>query len=130
VVVSIALCSTGLAADKVTDHYKTFTAALKAIETSYVDNVDSDGLVYGAIRGMLSTLDPHSSFYDPREYAQTLERQKGHYYGIGIQISASDGDVITQLVFEGSPAYRQGLREGDVLATIAGDDTRGWNCAS
>ena len=65
---------------------------------------------------MLSTLDPHSSFFDPREYAQMRERQEGHYYGIGIQISAVDGDIIAQLVFEGSPAHKQGVRQGDVIA--------------
>jgi carboxyl-terminal processing protease len=119
-----------LADDKVSDHYKAFTAALSAVETSYVEKVDSDRLVYSAVRGMLSTLDPHSSFYDPREYAQMRERQEGHYYGIGIQISAVDGEVIAQLVFEGSPSYKQGIRQGDVLARIAGEDTKSWNCAT
>ena len=65
--------------DKVPEHYKTFSAALSAIETSYVDKVEADRLVYGAVRGMLGTLDPHSSFFDPREYAQMRERQEGHY---------------------------------------------------
>jgi carboxyl-terminal processing protease len=113
--------------DKVPDHYKAFTAALSAIENGYIDKIDSDRLVYGAVRGMLSTLDPHSSFFDPREYAQMRERQEGHYYGIGIQISAVDGDIIAQFVFEGSPAHKQGVRQGDVIANIAGDSTKGWN---
>src|SRR5947208_16762499 len=82
--------------DKVPEHYKTFTAALHAIEASYVDKVDSDRLVYSAVRGMLATLDPHSSFFDPREYAQMRERQEGHYYGLGITIVAIDGDVTAQ----------------------------------
>src|SRR3954447_8637955 len=116
-----------LAHDKVPDHYQAFTAALSAIESSYVDKIDSDRLVYGAVRGMLSTLDPHSSFFDPREYAQMRERQEGHYYGIGIQISAVDGDIIAQFVFEGSPAHKQGVRQGDVIANIAGEVTKGWN---
>src|SRR5262249_46711831 len=72
--------------DKVNDHYKTFSAALDAIEKNHIDKPDSDRLVYGAIRGMLSTLDPHSSFFDPREYAQMRERQEGRYYGLGITI--------------------------------------------
>ena len=58
--------------DKVPEHYRAFTAALNAIETNYVDKVDSDNLVYGAVRGMLGTLDPHSSFFSPKEYAQML----------------------------------------------------------
>jgi carboxyl-terminal processing protease len=63
--------------DKVPEHYRAFTAALNAIETSYIDKVDSDNLVYGAVRGMLGTLDPHSSFFSPKEYAQMRERRKG-----------------------------------------------------
>src|SRR5258706_4368102 len=96
-----------LADDKVSDHYKAFTAALSAVEASYVEKVDSDRLVYGAVRGMLSTLDPHSSFYDPREYAQMRERQEGHYYGIRTQISAVDCDVIAQLLFARSACHKQ-----------------------
>jgi carboxyl-terminal processing protease len=114
--------------DKVPDHYKAFTAALSAIETNYVDKVESDRLVYGAIRGMLSTLDPHSSFYDPREYARMRERQEGHYYGIGIEISAIGSDIVAQKIFEGSPSAKSGMRQGDVLALIGGEDTKGWNC--
>src|SRR5712671_827906 len=116
--------------DKVPDHYKAFTAALSAIETNYVEKVDSDRLVYGAVRGMLGTLDPHSSFYDSREYARMRERQEGHYYGIGIEISAIDSDVVAQKIFEGSPSYKAGMRQGDVLARIGGEDTKSWNCAA
>ena len=116
--------------DKVPDHYKAFTAALGAIEANYVDKVESDKLVYGAVRGMLSTLDPHSSFYDPREYARMRERQEGHYYGIGIEITAIDSEVIAQKVFEGSPSAKAGMRQGDTLARIGGEDTKSWNCAS
>ena len=63
------------AQDQVPDQYKVFTAALSAIEQNYVGEVESDRLVYGAISGMLQTLDPHSSFMDPRSYAQMRERQ-------------------------------------------------------
>jgi carboxyl-terminal processing protease len=112
--------------DKVPEHYKTFSAALNAIETTYVDKVESDRLVYGAVRGMLGTLDPHSSFFDPREYAQMRERQEGRYYGLGITIVAIDGDITAQGVFEGSPAYKKGVRQGDVIARIAGEDAKGW----
>jgi carboxyl-terminal processing protease len=112
--------------DKVPEHYKTFTAALSAIESTYVDKVDSDRLVYGAIRGMLGTLDPHSSFFDPREYAQMRERQEGRYYGLGITIQAIDGDITASSVFEGSPAYRKGIRRGDIIAKIGGQDAKGW----
>ena len=107
-------------------HDQTFTAALGAIQSSYPSEVNSDRLVYGAIRGMLATLDPHSSFFDPREYAAMRERQEGRYYGLGITISAIDGQIVAQGVFEGSPAYRQGVRRGDAIAKIDGEDAKGW----
>src|ERR1051326_5702166 len=72
--------------DQVPDQYKVFTAALTAIDNNYIGTVESDRLVYGAITGMLQTLDPHSSFMDPRTYAQMRERQEGRYYRLGIKI--------------------------------------------
>src|SRR3954467_4174669 len=112
--------------DQVPDQYKVFTAALSAIDATYVGTVESDRLVYGAIAGMLQTLDPHSSFMDPRSYAQMRERQEGRYYGLGITISVIDGEITVVSLFEGSPAYQKGLRRGDVIAKIEGEDTKGW----
>ena len=112
--------------DEVSQQYRVFAAALAAIEREYVDEVQSDRLVYGAIDGMLHTLDPHSSFFDPRMYAQMRERQQGRYYGLGIRIQVIDGDITVESVFEGSPAYKTGLRRGDVIARIGGQDAKGW----
>ncbi len=114
------------AQDQVPNQYKVFTAALSAIEQNYVGEVESDRLVYGAISGMLQTLDPHSSFMDPRSYAQMRERQEGRYYGLGISIVVLDGEITVATMFEGSPAYQKGLRRGDVIARIEGEDTKGW----
>src|SRR5215510_10571926 len=112
--------------DKIPDHYRTFSAALSAIEASYVDKVDSEALITSSIRGMLATLDPHSSYFTPREYAQMRERQQGTYYGIGVSIQVFDGDVTALNVFEGSPAYKKGIRRGDILANVEGEDAKGW----
>ena len=115
-----------VAQDQIPDQYKVFTAALSAVEGNYVGTVESDRLVYGAISGMLQTLDPHSSFMDPRSYAQMRERQEGRYYGLGISIQVIDGEITVASLFEGSPAYQKGLRRGDVIARIEGEDTKGW----
>ena len=112
--------------DRLPEQYQTFTAALDAIEARYVDKVESDQLVYGAIGGMLQTLDPHSSFMDPKQFAQLRERQEGRYYGLGITIQVIDQDITVQALFEGSPAYKQGIRRGDVIARIDGEDAKGW----
>src|SRR2546427_1128837 len=112
--------------DKIPDHYRAFTTALSAIENSYVDKVESDALVTGTIRGMLGTLDPHSSYFTPKEYALMRERQEGRYYGIGVSIVAVDGDITAVTVFEGSPAYKKGIRSGDVIAKVNTKDAKGW----
>jgi len=118
--------SSVVAQDQVAEQYKVFSAALSAVESVYVGEVQSDRLVYGAISGMLQTLDPHSSFMDPKSYAQMRERQEGRYYGLGISIQVVGGDVTVVNVFEGSPAYQRGMRRGDVIAKIENDDTKGW----
>jgi carboxyl-terminal processing protease len=118
--------SVSATADRLPEHYRTFAAALSTIEARYVDKVESDRLVYGAISGMLQTLDPHSSFMDPRQYAQLRERQEGRYYGLGITIQVIDGDITVMALFEGSPAYKKGIRRGDVIAKISGEDAKGW----
>jgi carboxyl-terminal processing protease len=112
--------------DSVPEHYKAFTAALTAIQSQYAEPVESDRMVYGAINGMLQTLDPHSSFMDPRTYAQMRERQEGRYYGLGLTISSIDGDITAVRVFEGSPAFSNGIRRGDVIAEVEGVNTKGW----
>ncbi len=112
--------------DRVAEKYSLFTAALSEIQANYVEKLPSDRLVYSAIDGMLKTLDPHSSFMDPRTYAQLRERQEGRYYGLGISIVVIDGDITVMSLFEGSPAYKKGIRRGDVISRIEGQDTKGW----
>jgi carboxyl-terminal processing protease len=115
-----------LAQDRVPEQYKVFTSALQAIEDNYVGEFESDRIVYSAITGMLQTLDPHSSFISPQDYARMRERQEGRYYGLGISIQVVDGDITVFTVFEGSPAYQKGLRRGDIIAKIEGEETKGW----
>ena len=111
--------------DNLDQQYDAFSTALAAIETTYVGETDSELLVYRAIGGMLQTLDPHSSFMDPRSYAQLRERQEGRYYGLGISINVIDGGITVMNLFEGSPAFRKGIRRGDVIARIEGKDATG-----
>jgi carboxyl-terminal processing protease len=113
--------------DEVAQQYRIFTSALDAVSKEYVDELPPERLVYGAIDGMLKQLDPHSSFFDPRSYRQLRERQHGSYYGLGISIQVIDGDITVMSIFEGSPAYKKGLRRNDVIARINGDDAKGWS---
>ena len=115
-----------LAQDQLDQQYRVLADALQAIENTYVGETEADRLVYSAISGMLQTLDPHSSFMDPRQYKTMRERQEGRYYGLGISIGSIDGDLTISQVFEGSPAYEKGLRRGDVIARIESQDAKGW----
>jgi len=133
VVVVVAALAGGLLGNRVgaqkseaTDWSRLFTAALATVEKEYVEELNSEDLVYGAVDGMLRTLDPHSSFFDPRQYAQLRERQEGTYYGLGLSIVVVNGDITVTNLFEGSPAYRSGIRRGDVIAVIKGESAKGW----
>jgi carboxyl-terminal processing protease len=113
--------------DRTTERLRLYTAALAQIQNDYVEQVDSAQLVYGSIDGMLRTLDPHSSFFDPKAYKQMRERQSGSYYGLGVTIAAIDGDITVSSVFEGSPAFRAGIRRQDVIARIEDHSAKGYS---
>lgn len=95
------------------------------IENSYVDAIDEDRLVDGAIRGMVSSLDPHSSYLNPEEYALLESDTAGEFGGVGVEIDAR-GDYLTVIApIPNSPAARAGVRAGDELLSIEGRDARG-----
>jgi carboxyl-terminal processing protease len=105
---------------------KQFTSVLALVEENHTGGVNSERAVYGAIDGMLRTLDPHSRFFDPRSFTALREEQRGRYYGLGIMIGTRFGKVtIVSPPFLGSPAEKVGLRVGDVISLINGESTEG-----
>lgn len=124
--------------DRTSARTRVYTAALAAIETDYVEPMPevcspstvcgAELLIYGSIDGMLRTLDPHSSYFPPRDFARMRERQEGRYFGIGIQIQQDPAtqDVTVTSLFEGSPAYRAGIRRGDVIAGVGEEMAKDW----
>src|SRR5262249_50085607 len=79
----------------------------------------------GAIPGMLRTLDPHSNFFDPRDFQQLREEQKGHYFGVGMYVGPRDGKTVVTAPFTGSPAYKAGIRPGDIIVAVNDKSTEG-----
>ena len=101
-----------------------FARALATIEVNYVEPVDPKRLLYGAIRGMTTALDPHSVFLDPQEYEILESDAEGRFAGVGVEVSMRDGWLTILTVFDGGPAAQAGLRPGDRFLTIEGQDAR------
>jgi carboxyl-terminal processing protease len=107
---------------------KTFAQVLTIVQQNYAVPVDTDKLVYdGAIPGMLRMLDPHSYFFDPKQWAITQEDEQGKYYGVGMQIVQRIADNKVEVVspFVGSPAYKAGIRPGDIIVKVDDKSTVG-----
>ncbi len=108
----------------VKDSLRTFTQVYNIVEQNYAEPVNPDKAIYnGAIPGMLRVLDPHSNFFDPKSYALLREEQRGKYYGVGMTVGPRNNKVIVIAPFVGTPAYRAGIRPGDVIIAVDGKPT-------
>lgn len=106
------------------ENLKIFTEVLSYVEANYVEEVKPEKLVYGAIRGMLRTLDPHSSFMPPDVYREMQVETEGRFGGLGIEITIRD-DVLTVVSpIEGTPAFRAGIQAGDKIVKVEGETTK------
>jgi carboxyl-terminal processing protease len=112
------------------DSLKNFANVYALVEQNYAEPITgdkADDVIYdGAIPGMLRTLDPHSTFYDPKAYAAMRENQSGHYYGVGMVIQQQGDKVYVIMPYEDTPSYRAGIHPGDVITEIDGKSTAGW----
>jgi carboxyl-terminal processing protease len=108
------------------DSVKSFTHVLSVVERNYAEPVDTDKVIYdGAIPGMLRVLDPHSNFFDPKQYALFKEEQQGKYYGVGMTVQQRENQTVVLAPFVGSPAYKAGIRPGDIILKVDGKSCDG-----
>ena len=122
----------------VRDSLKSFTSVYTVVEENYAEPMNTeraDKAIYdGAIPGMLHVLDPHSNFYDPKAYAQMQEDQHGRYYGVGMTIQPQlvDGSIKIYVLYptEGTPAFRAGIKPGDLIVSVDGKPTEGLDSAA
>ncbi len=99
-------------------YLRLFSDVLNIVQENYVEAVDPQKLMYGAINGMLRELDPHSSFMKPEEYRELQIETKGKFGGLGIEISIRDGILTVVAPLEDTPADRAGIRAGDQIIKI------------
>ncbi|MFQ5532539.1 MAG: S41 family peptidase, partial [Candidatus Methylomirabilales bacterium] len=113
-----------VATDEAYDQLKTFTEVLTLVRKNYVETTESKDLVYGAIRGMLMTLDPHSSFMTPDVYKEMQIDTQGSFGGLGIEITVRDRHLTVVAPIDGTPADRAGIQAGDRIIRIDGKPTK------
>jgi carboxyl-terminal processing protease len=105
---------------------ESFTSVLDVVQSNYAEPVDVDRAVYqGAIPGMLRMLDPHSNFFDSRQFALLREDQRGKYYGVGMVVAPKDNHTIVVAPYVDAPAFKAGLRPGDVITKVDEKSTDG-----
>jgi carboxyl-terminal processing protease len=109
----------------VNEQMKNFSDVLQAIEANYVEKIPPKKVVTGGINGLLRSLDPHSNFLDEDAYSALQEEQHGSFFGLGITIQSINGILTVISPIEGTPAFKAGLRAGDVIAEIEGEPTKG-----
>lgn len=102
-----------------------FEHALAIVRSDYVEEPKAEQLVYGALKGMLSTLDPHSQFLDPDSYNELKVDTEGEFGGLGIEITIKDELLTIISPIDDTPAYHAGLMAGDRIVKIDGELTRG-----
>jgi len=102
-----------------------FSDALAIIQTEYVEEVKPRELIYGALEGMLSALDPHSHFMDPDSYNELKIDREGKFGGLGLEITMRNGLPTVVTPIEDTPAWKAGIKSGDAIVKINDEITRG-----
>src|SRR4030043_1739728 len=104
---------------------KVFTDVMGLIQKDYVEETKSKDLIYGAIKGMLETLDPHSGFLPPNMFKDMQDETKGRFEGIGIGITIKEGALTVEgSPIEDTPAFKAGIQSGDQIIKIEGEPTK------
>ena len=109
------------------EYLNTFSDVIDLVKKNYVDEVKYKEVVYSAIKGILESLDPHSSFLTPDMYKDMQTETKGEFGGIGIEITVKEGFPIVITPIEDTPAYKAGIKTGDHIVRIDGKPTKNMN---
>ena len=119
--VSLQTVARGTLAPLPLEELQQLAAVFGMIKSDYVEPVDEKKLITDAISGMVSSLDPHSQYFDKKSFKEFREGTTGRFVGVGIEITQEDGLIRVVSPIEGSPADRAGLKPGDLITRV--DDT-------
>jgi len=108
------------------EELKLFSDVIHIIQKDYVEETKSKDLIYGAIKGMLETLDPHSAFMPPSMFKEMQEETKGRFEGLGIEITLKEGVLTVVSPIEDTPAFKAGILAGDQILKIDGESTKNF----
>lgn len=109
------------------EELRTFTEIFERIKTAYVEPVDDSVLLENAIRGMLSGLDPHSNYLDPREFRELRVNTSGEFGGLGIEVGMEDGLIRVVSPIDDTPAQRAGVQAGDLIIKLDNQSVQGMS---
>jgi carboxyl-terminal processing protease len=112
---------------RTTDIESSFSGAISVIENNYVDKIGHDDLTKASIQGMLRALDPHSNYFDSKEFEELQSEQHSQFYGIGVSINRRNNRVYVLSTIKGTPADQAGLRYGDAITKVDGKSATEWN---
>ena len=101
-----------------------FSNVLSLVQQDYVEEIDTQAAIEGAIKGMLSSLDPHSSYLKPDDFKELQVETKGSFSGIGIEITLKDDMLTVVSPIEDTPAFKAGIQAGDRIIKIENEPTK------
>ena len=124
---SVGTCTAAIDDTGKLNALKRFSQVLDAVGRYYVREVPTEELVDGALKGMLQSLDPHSTMLDKEEFKAMQETTSGEFFGIGIEITQLNNQLTVVTPIEGTPAYKAGLKPGDIILGINDESTVGMS---
>ncbi len=109
------------------DSLKTFSDVLTLVQTKYVDEIHPKTLIQDAIQGMVSRLDPHSSYMPPDMYREMQVGTKGVFGGVGLEITLKDDMLTVVAPIKDTPAFKAGIKTGDKIVRVENESTKNMN---